>query len=105
METVSACKISGAVGTFANVDPRVEEIVAARLGLTPSPAATQVLQRDRHAEFLAALAILAGSLEQFATEMRNLQRTDILEVEESFQAGSAARRPCRINATRSSVSA
>ena len=85
--TISACKISGAVGTFANVDPRVEEMVAANLELTPSPAATQVLQRDRHAEFLAALAVLAGSLEQFATEIRNLQRTDILEVEEPFQAG------------------
>jgi adenylosuccinate lyase len=87
VETISACKISGAVGTFANVDPRVEEMVAANLGLTPSPAATQVLQRDRHAEFLSALAVLAGSLDQFATEMRNLQRTDLLEVEESFQAG------------------
>ncbi len=87
VETISACKISGAVGTFANVDPRVEEIVAGKLGLTPSPAATQVLQRDRHAEYLAALAVLAGSLEQFATELRNLQRTDILEVEEPFQAG------------------
>ena len=87
IDTISACKISGAVGTFANVDPRVEEMVAANLGLTPSPAATQVLQRDRHAEFLSALAVLAGSLEQFATEIRNLQRTDILEVEESFQAG------------------
>ena len=87
IDTISACKISGAVGTFANVDPRVEEIVAARLGLTPSPAATQVLQRDRHAEFLAALAVLAGSLEQFSTEIRNLQRTDILEVEEPFQVG------------------
>ena len=87
VETISACKISGAVGTFANVDPRVEEIVADRLGLQASPAATQVLQRDRHAEFLAALAVLAGSLEQFATEVRNLQRTDILEVEEPFQAG------------------
>ena len=84
---ISACKISGAVGTFAHVDPRVEEMVAANLELTPSPAATQVLQRDRHAEFLAALAVLAGSLEQFATEIRNLQRTDILEVEEPFQAG------------------
>jgi adenylosuccinate lyase len=87
VETISACKISGAVGTFANVDPRVEEYVARNLGLTPSPAATQVLQRDRHGEFLAALAVLGGTLEQFATEMRNLQRTDILEVEESFQAG------------------
>jgi adenylosuccinate lyase len=87
VETISACKISGAVGTFANVDPRVEERVAQNLGLTPSPAATQVLQRDRHAEFLSALALLAGSLEQFATEIRNLQRTDILEIEETFQAG------------------
>jgi adenylosuccinate lyase len=87
VETIAACKISGAVGTFANVDPRVEEYVAANLGLAPSPAATQVLQRDRHAEYLAALAVLAGSLEQFSTEIRNLQRTDILEVEESFQAG------------------
>jgi adenylosuccinate lyase len=85
--TISACKISGAVGTFANVDPRVEEMVAENLGLTPSPAATQVLQRDRHAEFLSALAVLGGSLEQFATEIRNLQRTDILEVEEPFQSG------------------
>lgn len=93
VETISACKISGAVGTFANVDPRVEEFVARNLGLSPSPAATQVLQRDRHAEFLSALAVLAGSLEQFATEMRNLQRTDILEVEEPFlvgQRGSSA---------------
>ncbi|HEY3417733.1 MAG TPA: adenylosuccinate lyase, partial [Armatimonadota bacterium] len=87
VEGMSVCKISGAVGTFANVDPRVEEIVAKKLGLTPSPAATQVLQRDRHAEYLAALAILGGALEQYATEIRNLQRTDILEVEESFQAG------------------
>jgi len=87
VETISACKISGAVGTFANVSPQVEEMVAHNLGLTPSPAATQVLQRDRHAEFLSALAVLAGSLDQFATEMRNLQRTDILEAEESFQAG------------------
>lgn len=87
IETISACKISGAVGTFAHVDPRVEEMVAVNLKLTPSPAATQVLQRDRHAEFLSAMAILAGSLEQFSTEIRNLQRTDILEVEESFQSG------------------
>lgn len=87
VKTIAACKISGAVGTFANVDPRVEEMVAKNLGLEASPAATQVLQRDRHAEFLSALAVLAGSLDQFATEMRNLQRTDILEAEESFQAG------------------
>ncbi|MFH1389124.1 MAG: adenylosuccinate lyase [Candidatus Margulisiibacteriota bacterium] len=86
-------KISGAVGTYALVDPRVEEYVCKKLGLLPSPASTQVLQRDRHAEFMTALAIVAASLEQFATEIRNLQRTEILEVEEPFgkgQKGSSA---------------
>ncbi|MBU0630510.1 MAG: adenylosuccinate lyase [Candidatus Margulisbacteria bacterium] len=86
-------KISGAVGTYALVDPRVEEYVCKKLGLSPSPASTQVLQRDRHAEFMTALAIVAASLEQFATEIRNLQRTEILEVEEPFgkgQKGSSA---------------
>jgi len=87
VKTVSAIKISGAVGTFANVPPQVEEMVAENLKLTPSPAATQVLQRDRHAEFITSLALLGGALEQFSTEIRNLQRTDILEVEETFQKG------------------
>jgi len=87
VNTISAIKISGAVGTFANVPPQIEEMVAKNLGLAPSPAATQVLQRDRHAEYITSLALLAGALEQFATEMRNLQRTDILEVEETFQKG------------------
>ena len=92
-ESVSAAKISGAVGTYANIDPRVEEYVCRKLKLTPAKAATQVLQRDRHAHYLSALAILAGSLERFATEIRNLQRTDIHEVEEPFgkgQRGSSA---------------
>ena len=92
-ESVSAAKISGAVGTYANIDPRVEEYVCKKLDLTPPKAATQVLQRDRHAHYLAALAILAASLEQFATEIRSLQRTDIHEVEERFgqgQRGSSA---------------
>lgn len=86
-------KISGAVGTYANVDPRVEEIVCQSLRLQPSKASTQILQRDRHAEYICALAILAGSLEKWATEIRNLQRTDLLEVEEPFaqgQRGSSA---------------
>lgn len=86
-EMVSVGKISGAVGTYANVDPRVEEYVCARLGLQTSPASTQILQRDRHAHYLTTLAILAGSLEQFATEVRNLQRTEILELEEPFRQG------------------
>lgn len=86
-EVISVGKISGAVGTFANVDPRVEEYVCTRLGLQPAKVSTQIIQRDRHAEFLTALAVVASSLEKFATEVRNLQRTDILEVEEAFAAG------------------
>jgi len=86
-ETVRYGKISGAVGTYANVDPRLELLVCEKLGLKPSPASTQILQRDRHAEYLTTLAIIAGSLEKFATEIRNLQRTDILEVEEPFKKG------------------
>ena len=92
-EVVSAGKISGAVGTYASVDPRVEEFVCRKLKLKPSPASTQVLQRDRHAEFMTTLAIVAASLEQFATEIRNLQRTEVWEVEEPFgkgQKGSSA---------------
>ncbi len=92
-EVISVGKISGAVGTFANIDPQIETFVCRRLGLHPASVSTQVLQRDRHAEFLTTLAIIGGSLEKFATELRNLQRTDILEVEECFtkgQKGSSA---------------
>lgn len=92
-EVVSVGKISGAVGTYAAVDPRVEEIVCKKLKLQPSPASTQVLQRDRHAEFMTTLAVVAATLEQFATEIRNLQRTEVWEVEEPFakgQKGSSA---------------
>ncbi len=92
-ETVSVGMISGAVGTFANIDPRVEEMVCSRLGLKPEPVSTQIIQRDRHATFMCALAVVGASLEKMATEIRNLQRTDILEVEESFakgQKGSSA---------------
>ena len=92
-ETISYGKISGAVGTFANVNPFVEEYVCKKLNLKPAPISTQILQRDRHAEFLTTLAIVASSLEKFATEIRNLQHTEILEVEEPFtkgQKGSSA---------------
>ncbi|MFW5980524.1 MAG: adenylosuccinate lyase [Halanaerobiaceae bacterium] len=86
-EIVSTGQISGAVGTFASVEPEVEEIVCEELGLTPSPVTNQILQRDRHADLLNNLALIAASLEKFATEIRNLQRTDILEVEEGFRKG------------------
>jgi adenylosuccinate lyase len=84
---VSTCAVSGAVGTFANIDPRIEERVAARLGLTPEPVSTQVIPRDRHAAFATALALLASSIEHLATEIRHLQRTEVGEVEEHFSAG------------------
>ena len=86
-EVVSYGKLSGAVGTFANVPPRVEEYVCARLGLTPEPISTQIIQRDRHAEFLALLGIVGASLDKFATEIRHLQRTEVREVEEPFSEG------------------
>jgi len=92
-ESNSVGKISGAVGTFANIDPRVEEYVCKKMGLKPAKVSTQIIQRDRHAEFMTALAITASSLDKFATEIRNLQRTEILEVEEMFargQKGSSA---------------
>ncbi|MFA4028228.1 MAG: hypothetical protein GDYSWBUE_000089 [Candidatus Fervidibacterota bacterium] len=92
-DIVGVGKISGAVGTYATIDPRVEEIVLERLGLKRPLVATQILQRDRHAEYICTLALIAASLEKFATEIRNLQRTEILEVEEPFakaQRGSSA---------------
>ncbi len=87
LERVSVGKISGAVGTFANIDPGVEELACQQLDLKPAAISSQILQRDRHAEFLSVLANIASSLDKFATEIRNLQRTDILEVEESFKKG------------------
>ncbi|OPX83675.1 MAG: Adenylosuccinate lyase [Pelotomaculum sp. PtaB.Bin104] len=87
VETISAGKVSGVVGTYANIDPRVEEHVCARMGLTPAMVSTQVLQRDRHAEYLTTIAVIGSSLDKFATELRSLQRTDILEVEEYFKKG------------------
>jgi adenylosuccinate lyase len=84
---ISVGKISGAVGTYATVPPEVEKLACAKLGLTPAPVSSQIIQRDRHAQFVTTLAILASSLEKFATEVRNLQRTEILELEEPFEAG------------------
>lgn len=92
-EAVSVGKLSGAVGTYANTDPRIEEFVCKRAGLKRADLATQVIQRDRHAEYLTTLAVIASSLDKFATELRNLQRTDIREAEEYFakgQKGSSA---------------
>jgi adenylosuccinate lyase len=86
-ETISYGKISGAVGTFANIDPRVEEYVCSKAGLKPAPCSTQVVQRDRHAEFFSTLAIIASSIEKFAVEIRHLQRTEVLEAEEFFSKG------------------
>ncbi len=84
---IATCAISGAVGTFANIDPRVEEYVAAKLGLAPEPISTQVIPRDRHAALFATLGIIASSIERLATEIRHLQRTEVREAEEFFSAG------------------
>jgi len=92
-EDIATCAISGAVGTFANVDPRVEAHVARQLGLKPEPISTQIVPRDRHAMFFATLAVIASSVERLATEIRHLQRTEVLEAEEYFapgQKGSSA---------------
>jgi adenylosuccinate lyase len=92
-EEISTCAISGAVGTFANIDPRVEAYVAAKLDLKPEPISTQVIPRDRHAAFFAGLGVVASSVERLATEVRHLQRTEVMEAEEFFaegQKGSSA---------------
>ena len=93
IEEISTCAISGAVGTFANVDPKVESYVANKLNLNIEPISTQVIPRDRHAQFFSTLGIIASSIERFATEIRHLQRTEVLEAEEFFgkkQKGSSA---------------
>lgn len=84
---IAVGKISGAVGTYANVDPQIEAIACQNLGLEPDTASTQIVSRDRHAEFVQVLALVAASIERFAVEIRNLQRTDVLEVEEFFSKG------------------
>lgn len=92
-EDIATCAISGAVGTFANIDPRVEEHVAEKLGLTPEPISTQVIPRDRHAQYFAVLGVIASSLENVAVEVRHLQRTEVREAQEFFapgQKGSSA---------------
>jgi adenylosuccinate lyase len=92
-DDIATCAISGAVGTFANIDPAVEEHVARELGLTPEPTSTQVIPRDRHAHFFATLGGIASSIERVAVEIRHLQRTEVLEAEEYFapgQKGSSA---------------
>ncbi|CAN5313999.1 adenylosuccinate lyase [soil metagenome] len=92
-EDIATCAISGAVGTFANIDPRVEEHVAAKMGLTVEPVSTQVIPRDRHAMFFATLGVIASSIERLSIEIRHLQRTEVLEAEEYFapgQKGSSA---------------
>ncbi len=93
IKEISTCAISGAVGTFANVDPAVEKYVAKKLKLDVEPISTQIIPRDRHAQFFSTLGIIASSIERFATEIRHLQRTEVLEVEEFFgkkQKGSSA---------------
>ena len=87
IKSISVGKISGAVGTFEHLSPKIEEYVCERLGLTPEPVSTQVVQRDRHAEFLTTLAIIGASLEKIAIEIRHLQRTEVLEAEEYFSLG------------------
>jgi adenylosuccinate lyase len=86
-EEIATCAISGAVGTFANIDPRVEAHVAAKMGLKVEPISTQVIPRDRHAMFFATLGVIASSVERLATEIRHLQRTEVLEAEEYFSPG------------------
>ena len=93
LEGMRVGKLSGAVGTYSATDPEVERLACERLGLEPDPASTQIVQRDRHAALLAALAVLASSLDRFATEIRHLARTEVREVEEPFgraQKGSSA---------------
>ena len=86
-EEVATCAISGAVGTFANIDPKVEAHVAEKMGLRPEPVSTQVIPRDRHAAYFATLGVIASSVERLAVEIRHLQRTEVLEVEEFFASG------------------
>lgn len=86
-QIISVGKFSGAVGTYSNIDPEVERLACAKLGLSPSPASNQVIQRDRHAQYMSALAIVGATIEKISTEVRHLQRTEVLEVEEPFAAG------------------
>ena len=104
LEGLRVGKLSGVVGQYAAIDPEVERIACDRLGLEPAPSSTQILQRDRHAELLAALALLASSLDRFATEIRHLSRTEVREVGSRSGVARRDRRPCRTSATRSQPS-
>jgi adenylosuccinate lyase len=86
-ETISYGKLSGPVGTFSNIPPAIEQYVCKKLGLRPAPVSTQIIQRDRHAEFMNALALIAATIEKIAVEIRHLQRTEVLEAEEPFEKG------------------
>ena len=93
---ISTCAISGAVGTFANIDPRIERYVAKKLNLKVEPISTQIIPRDRHASFFSTLGIIASSIERFATEIRHLQRTEVLEVEEFWKKNRRVHQLCLI---------
>ena len=93
--------MSGAVGTYANIDPRVEQYVCDKLGLAASPISTQTLQRDRHAQYLGALALIATSIEKFATEIRGLQKSETREVEEALQKDKKDHLQCHISVIQS----
>ena len=95
IQVISVAKISGAVGTFSHISPEVEKFVAKQFNLQPAIASTQIIQRDRHAEFMVVLAVVAGTLEKMALEVRHLQRTEVLEVEEPFTKGQKGSRRCR----------
>lgn len=98
-DEIATGAISGAVGTFANIDPSVEEHVCEQLGLKPEPISTQVIPRDRHAAFFAALGVVAASIENVSTEVRHMQRTEVLEAEEFLHRVKKVRRLCRTNVT------
>ncbi len=97
---IATCAISGAVGTFANIDPSIEHHVADKMGLAVEPVSTQVIPRDRHAMFFSVLGVIASSIERVAVEVRHLQRTEVLEAEEYFSEGQKGLQLCRISAIR-----
>ena len=96
IKEISTCAISGAVGTFANVDPKIESYVAKKLKLNVEPISTQIIPRDRHAQFFSTLGLIASSIERLAIEIRHLQRTEVLEVEEFFDKKQKAHQQCHI---------
>ena len=101
IKEISTCAISGAVGTFANIDPRVESYVAKKLKLSVEPISTQIIPRDRHAQFFSTLGIIASSIERFAIEIRHLQRTEVLELRSFLVKNKKAPQLCLIKKTQS----